>query len=175
MRSNDKLSSISASKHPINPILRVAIPLLRWPFILYPALFALTGIGSARYAAPLQKQFYLPILEGLWAILALLPFIVIRRRTAYFFYCAVFCIVAGWLLYDLFVPFRYVAPDFRGQIEDAGGSYTMSVTDEKCFYWITRFVPSNIESWISPAFLIWPFLLGSCYHFAYVRGQRNAA
>jgi hypothetical protein len=135
---------------------------------------AIGGISSVRYVEPLQKQFYHPIFAALWAVLALLPFAVIRGRVAFRIYCTAFFIVGGWLLYDKIVPFRYVAPDFTDQIEDSGGSYAMSVTGEKCYYWITRFVPSNFESWLSIAFLIWPFLLGSVYYLAYRRGCRNA-
>jgi len=171
---NNSLGVFAVSKHPIHPVLRIALPLLRWPIVLYPALMWIGGISSARYAAPLQKQLYVPIFAALWAVLALLPFVLIRGRIAFRIYCAAFLIVGGWLLYDSIVPFRYVAPDFAGQIEDSGGSYTMSVTREKCYYWITRFVPSSFESWLSVAFLLWPFLLGSVYHFAYIRGQRNA-
>lgn len=131
------------------------------------------GIGSARYVAPLQKQFYYPLFTALWAVLALLPFILIRRRAAYLMYFAAFSIIGGWLLYDIFIPFRYVAPDFQGEIQDSGGSYARSATDEKCFYWITRFVPSSFESWLLPAFFVWPLLLASCYHFAYIRGRQK--
>lgn len=147
---------------------------MRWPLVLYPALMWIGGISSARYAAPLQKQFYGPIFAALWAVLALLPFVLIRGHVAFRVYGAAFFIVGGWLLYDRIVPFQYVAPDFVGQIEDSGGSYSMSVTREKCYYWITRFVPSSFESWLGVAFLVWPFLLASVYHFAYVRGRRSA-
>lgn len=135
---------------------------------------AIGGIVSARYVAPLQKQFYHPFFAALWGVLALLPFVLIRSRAAFQIYCAAFFVVGGWMLYDSIVPFRYVAPGFIGQIEDSGGSYAMSVTREKCYYWITRFVPSSFEGWLSVAFLVWPFLLGSVYHYAYVRGLRNA-
>lgn len=135
----------------------------------------LAGGDFPHYAAPLQKQFYHPIFVVLWAMLALLPFILIRRRAPFLIYCAAFCIVGGWLLYDLVVPFRYVAPDFNGAIEDAGGAYTIRGSPDQGYdYWITRFVPSSVESWLELAFLIWPFLLGLVYHFLYVRGRRNA-
>jgi hypothetical protein len=108
------------------------------------------------------------------ALTGALPFVLIGGRAAFQIYCAAFFIVGGWMLYDSLVPFRYVAPDFFRQIEDSGGSYTMSVTHEKRYYWITRFVPSSFESWLSVASLVWPFLLGSVYRYAYVRGHRNA-
>ena len=167
------LSGLGVSKHPIHPVVRVAIWLLRWPLFLSPVLMRLAGGDGAHYAAPLQKQFYLPIFEMLWAVLALLPFILIRRRIPYLIYCAAFCVIGGWLLYDLLVPFQYVAPDFHGEIKDAGGSYMIVGWDQGYAYWATRFVPSSFESWLMLAFNIWPFLLGSVYHFLFVRGRRN--
>jgi hypothetical protein len=89
-------------------------------------MMGLAGGDRPHYAAPLQKQFYRPIFVLLWAILALLPFILIRRRLPFLIYCVAFGIVGGWMLYDLIVPFRYVAPDFHGEIEDPGGSYRRS-------------------------------------------------
>jgi len=160
------------SKHPIHPVIRIALWLLRWPLLLGPILMGLAGGDRPHYAAPLQKQFYRPIFMMLWAVLALLPFILIRRRIPYLIYFAAFCIVGGWLLYDLVVPFRYVAPDFLGAIEDPGGSYTIRGAAEHYDYWITRFDPS--ESWLDVAFIIWPFLLGSVYYFAYARGRRDS-
>jgi hypothetical protein len=162
------------SKHPIRRVIRVAIWLLRWPLYFGPILMGLGGGVRLHYAAPLQKLFYRPIFMMLWAVLALLPFILIRRRIPYLIYCAAFCIVGGWLLYDLVVPFKYVAPDFHGEIEDSGGSYTQRGIGAHYDYWITRFVPSSFESWLDLAFLVWPVLLGSVYHFLYVRGHRNA-
>ncbi len=110
-----------------------------------------------------------------WSVLVLLPFVLIRRRIPFLVYCAAFFAIGGWLLYDLVVPFRYVAPDFHGTIEDPGGSYTKMGTPEHYDYWITRFVASSVESWLVVAFLVWPFLLGLVYHFLYVRVHRNAS
>lgn len=170
------LGGSGVSKHPIHPVVRVAIWLLRWPLTLYPTLFALVGIDQTHYAAPLQKQFYYPVFAMLWAILSLLPFILIRRRIPYLVYCAAFCVIGGWMVYDLVVPFRYVAPNFLGEISDPGGSYTFSGSTSMGYnYWITRFVPSSFESWLFLTLLVWPFLLGSVYHFLYGRGRRNAS
>jgi hypothetical protein len=160
---------------PIHPVVRIAIWLLRWPLIFGPIMMGLAGGDRPHYAAPLQKQFYRPIFAMLWAVLALLPFILIRRRIAFLIYCAAFCVVGGWMLYDLVVPFRYVSPDFHGEIEYPGGSYTIRGSPSMGYdYWITRFVPYSFESWWGLAFLVWPFLLGSVYHFLYARGPRNA-
>ena len=112
----------------------------------------------------------------LWAILALLPFFLIRRRVPFVIYCVAFCVIGGWMLYDLFVPFRYVSPDYHGEISDPGGSYTIRGSTSMGYdYWITRFVPSSFESWLMLAFYVWPFILGSVYHFLYARGHRNAS
>jgi hypothetical protein len=108
-------------------------------FYLGPILIGLGGGVHPQYAAPLQKQFYRPIFAMLWAVLALLPFILIRRRIPFLIYCAAFCLVGGWMLYDHVVPFRYVAPDFHGEIEDPGGSYTIRGSPSQGYdYWITR-------------------------------------
>jgi hypothetical protein len=111
----------------------------------------------------------------LWAVVALLPFILIGRRKPYLVYCIAYCAIGGWMLYDLVVPFRYVSPDFHGAIDDLGGSYTIRGSASTGYdYWITRFVPSSFESWLDLTFLVWPFLLGSIYHFLFVRGRRSA-
>jgi hypothetical protein len=166
------LGVLAMSKHPIHPVVRVAIWLLRWPLILSLILMGLGSGDRPHYAAPLQKQFYRPIFVMLWAVLALLPFVLIRRRIPFLIYSAAFCIIGGWLLYDLVVPFRFVAPDFHGVIEDPGGSYTIRGSSQQGYdYWITRF---DSESWSFVVLCVWPFLLGLVYHILYVRGHRNA-
>jgi hypothetical protein len=169
------LGVLAVSKHPIHPFARIAIWLLRWPLYLGPILLGLAGGDRPEYAAPLQKQFYRPIFAILWAVLALLPFILIRRRIPFLIYCVAFCVVGGWMVYDLVVPFRYVSPEFHGVIEDPGASYATRGSKSMGYdYWITRFVPSSFVSWLMLAFYIWPFVLGSGYHFLYARGRQNA-
>lgn len=169
------LGDPGVSRHPIRPVIRVAIWLLRWPLIFGPSMMVLVAGDRPHYGPPLQKEFYRPIFVMRWAVLALLPFILIRRRIAFLIYCVAFCVVGGWMLYDLVVPFRYVSPHFHGVIEDSGGSYTIRGSTSMGYdYWITRFVPSSSESWLMLAFVVWPFFLGLVYHFLYVRGQRSA-
>ena len=157
----------------MHPMLRVAIPLLRLP-TWYVALYAFNGLPDTRYVPPFQKVFYRPIFLALWGILAILPFILIRRRRAYIFYCGVFAIIAGWILFDEFFPFRYVAPDFTGEARDGGGSYNIASSGTHYSYYFTHFVPSSPESWFMPALVVWPLLLGTLYHYAYTRKHRNA-
>jgi hypothetical protein len=168
------LGVLAVSNHPFHPIVRVAIWLLRWPLYLGPILIGLGGGIHPHYTPPLQKVFYRPIFVLLWSILALLPFILIRRRVPYLVYSVAFCVIGGWMLYDLILPFRYVSPEFHGEIEDPGGRYTIRGSTSMGYdYWITRFIPSSFDSWLMLAFYVWPFILGSVYHFLYARGHRN--
>lgn len=159
--------AFTVTKHPINPLLRVIIPLLRYPSWVA-ALFALSGVRYALYIPPLQKLFYRPVFLAMWGILALLPFILIRNRRAYLIYCSAFVIVGGWILFDTFTPFRYVAPNYHETVNE-GASYLTSYSDDHCSYYITRFNPSFIENWLLPVITIWPLLLGTLYHYAYAR------
>ncbi len=43
-----KFGGVVMSKHPMNPVLGVALPLLRWPLVLHPGLTWIAGVSSAR-------------------------------------------------------------------------------------------------------------------------------
>ncbi len=44
------------------------------------------------------------------------------------------------------MPFRYVAPDFHGEMEDPGGSYTRrGSASHRHDYWIAGFDPASFE------------------------------
>ena len=130
--------------------------------------------GGAAYEAPLQKEFYKPIIGSLWFVLALLPFKLIRGRRSFLIYCFAFCVVGGWLIYDIVVPFRYVAAGFQGEIKDYGSTYSSGTSGGGYDYLITRFDPSASESWLSLSILVWPFFLGILYHLLYARGRWNS-
>ena len=151
----------------------MAIPLLRLP-TWYSALYAFLGLEYAKYEPPLQKLFYRPVFIFLWGVLAFVPFILIRRRWAYLTFCGAFAIIGGWLFYDEIAPFRYVAPNYSGAVPEDTFRYSTADDGYHTTFYISNFAPSSTEVQLELFFIVWPFLLGSLYHFAYVRNTRNA-
>ena len=92
-------------------MIRVAIPLLRFvPF--YAALFTLAALCDSlfgfgpkdfqliRYASPLRESFYGPLIDVLWAFLALTPFVLLRHSVMFRLYSGVFLGCLTFKAYD---------------------------------------------------------------------------
>src|SRR5204862_2708245 len=123
-------------------VIRIGIPLLR----LLPSYAAVYGVAALYdfgaktfivYAAPLQKVFYAPIVLFVWVALALVPFILLRSATVFYIYVTLFCGCLAFMAYDYFIPFRYVSPDFRGQIVDSGGGYSTAGNEDDIDFWVS--------------------------------------
>jgi hypothetical protein len=165
-------------------ILRVAIPVLR----LLPAYAAVYGFAVLHdlgvkafiaYAPPLQKVFYAPIMLFVWGGLALAPFVLLRNNVAFRLYVALFLGCLGFMAYDYLVPFRYVAPGFRGAVSDAGGGFSRAGEIDRVDYWISypAFPPNEDDMWMLVV-RVTPLALAFVYRRSYrlwtARDQRPA-
>ncbi len=153
-------------------LLRIAIPFLR----LLPAYSALLVLATlyefgpgafVHYAPPLQKLFCVPIAQVLWACLALTPFVLLRSRAAFHIYVSLYLGCLAFMAYDYFVPFRYVAPNFQGEVRDGGGGFSRAGNDNSIDYWISYPTTPRGENWIASLFLVTPLILAFVYRRCY--------
>src|SRR5436190_11844035 len=123
-------------------LIRFGIPVLRflpsfaavWHFA---ALYDFGPKMFIAYAPPLQKVFYAPIMLFVWAALALVPFILLRKSMAFYIYVTLFVGCLTFMAYDYFVPFRYVSPGFQGEIMESSWGGTKSGNHDRINYWIS--------------------------------------
>ena len=161
-------------------LVRVVVWLLRWPLTWWPILTGLYSAGMAQNKAPLQKEFFLPLAHTAWAVLALVPFALLRFPRAYRAYLAAFLPVLGFLCYDLFVPFRYLSPEYLGpgyNGPDWGAGLVLGriggAKDQPNLYWVTGVMPPEPANLVFAALLAWSLLLGTAYYCEYQRARRT--
>ncbi len=161
-------------------VVRIVVPVLRWPVTFYPIILGLYSVGYAEWKAPFQKEFFVPWFSTVWAVLALVPFVFIRPPPVYRAYVVAFVLVLGFLCYDRFVPFRYLSPDYLRSDYDgprlAGGNGRIGGgKGEPNLYWVTGVGgPTDTFEFTLAALWIWPLVLASGYHWAYQRERRPA-
>ena len=162
-------------------VVRILVPILRWPSTFWLILLGLHGAGESSLKAPLQKEFFVPLFFTAWAILALVPFVLIRRSLAYRAYAAAFLLVLGFLCCDLLVPFRYLSPDYLSPNYDGPrwgeGVKLGRIGGGKGHpndYWVTGAGLTEPGKLLFVVLLAWPLVLGTVYHRAYQRERRQA-
>ncbi len=147
-------------------LIRVLIPLLRLlPF--YGGLYAVMMWEYVADEPPLQKQFYARLVMVLWGVLALTPFIILRLRPIFHLYCILFFCCIAFLLYDTFVPFRYVAPGYQGPIRDNGVSESSASSGDHVGFWVSYPPSVDAEDLFKAAVYVAPLVLAYVYrrHF----------
>jgi len=162
-------------------IIRIGIPLLRLlPFYsavwAFAALYDLGPKTLIVYAPPLQKVFYAPIVGFVWAALALVPFVLLRRSIVFYIYATLLFGCLTFMTCDYLVPFRYVSPDYHGEILDSGGGYSKSGNDDNIDYWISYpTFPPNEDVWPVWLVSIAPLILAFVYRRFYPLWTSNAS
>ena len=150
--------------------IRVLIPVFRiLPF--YAGAFAVSMWEYVRYEPPLQKEFYARLAMGLWGVLALTPFILIRHRLAFLLYCFLYVSCLAFMLYDRFVPFRYVSPDYRGPVYY---SDTIAHSGDKVTYWVSNPPSLDGENILMVVIYATPLLL-ACIYRRYFRSWASSS
>jgi hypothetical protein len=139
--------------------IRVLIPIFRLlPF--YAGSFAINMWEHVRYEPPLQKEFYAHLVMGLWGVLALTPFILLRLRFAFAIYCFLYISCLGFMLYDRFVPFRYMSPDYHGPAYD---SNTIAHSGDNVTYLVSNPPALDAENILMAVIYATPLLLACVY------------
>jgi hypothetical protein len=140
----------------------------------YAALYsfaALYDFGAKAFivhAAPLQKMFYAPIVLFFWGGLALVPFILLRKAIVFYIYATLFLGCLGFMAYDYFVPFRYVSPQFHGEIQAPGKEVSSSGNKDSVDYWISYpTFPPHEDDWPLSLVRIGPLILAFVYRRSY--------
>ncbi|MBI5799708.1 MAG: hypothetical protein HZA92_03140 [Verrucomicrobia bacterium] len=128
------------------------------------------------YAPPLQKVFYAPIVLLVWGVLALIPFILLRSSIVFRIYCTLFFACLAFMAYDYLVPFRYVSPDFRGEILDSGGGFSSSGNHDSVAYWVSYpTFPLHEDDWPVSLVRVAPLILAFGYRRYYPLWAANAS
>ena len=154
-------------------IIRVGIPFLR-VLIWYRALWAIT-VSGAVYAPPLQKMFVVPLTEFVWAFLALTPFVILRVRSIFIAYVTIFIAALVILAYDYCISFRYISPEYTGDISSASGSYSRRFTGDDLEYWTSNPSMPDIEGIMIVLVVIAPLALAFVYRHVYSNWTKEEA
>jgi hypothetical protein len=148
--------------------IRIGIPILR--LLSWYQAFWIIPFTEVLWAAPLQKQLVVPLAKLAWALLALVPFILLRFRRVFAVYAVGSSAVLMVLAWDYFVPFRYVAPGFSGTIP---GDNFYSYISGSVAVWVSR--PSfNVDDIPLFLVLISPLFLACVYRAFYPHWTKKA-
>jgi hypothetical protein len=143
----------------------VGIPILRLLSWLR-ALF-IFSMGGVLWAAPIQKLFVVPLAHAVWALLALMPFILLRFRWVFVTYVTIFIAALAVLAYDYFIPFRYISSAYTGEILNPSGAYSRRFSGDDVDYWISNFTVPNGDDLMMTLVIVAPLLLAIVYRNVY--------
>lgn len=148
--------------------IRIAIPIFRL-MSFYRAIWIVGYPQFISLAAPMQKQFVVPLAEYIWSILALMPFIVIRTKAVFYLYVGIMLSVLTVMLYDFCIPYSYSVKGVEAPMSNS----RYEVNDTVVYWSSFNGFPDVYELLMGLVFVV-PFILSIVYRRSFHLWTRSA-